>query len=124
MYHITHKFFAELERHLPTKVFKYIFANKCDLRDRRAISETEGRDYAASHEASYFETSALTGHGIDFAMHKIAEDLVEYHLLGGGPDEATSRFSTNSIDPQTRDNESNEDSKRTKSNSRFCCTIS
>ncbi len=38
-----------------------LVANKCDMRDRRAVSEAEGRALAKMLHFDYFETSAKTG---------------------------------------------------------------
>lgn len=50
-------------------------ANKCDLEKFRAVSEQEGQEFASRHQADYFETSALSGKGIENAMCAIAQTL-------------------------------------------------
>jgi GTPase SAR1 family protein len=107
--------FLELSRHIPNKVFKYVLANKCDLQSSRVISETEGREYALSKEAYYFETSALNGRGIEKAMQTIAENLVEYHLLSSDDSQFTL---TSNLEYEDEEN------KKEKGTKRFCCNIS
>lgn len=88
-------------------------ANKCDLHENRVITEAEGREYAAAHDATYFETSALNGRGIDLGMKQIAEDLVDYHL---------------SLEKQTTGRsvvyEDEPNDTQDKKGNRFCCTVS
>jgi Rab family protein len=105
-----------LESNVPNKVFKYIFANKCDLSDARVISQTEGEAYAREHEAEYFETSALNGRGIEKGIRVIAEDLMEHHLL-------SLNDNSSSIENITFDKEQSETTEKQKSSS-SCCAIS
>ena len=49
-------------------------ANKLDLEECRVIKEDEGRQFAESINATYFETSAMNGRGIESSMRHIAED--------------------------------------------------
>ncbi|KAK6631603.1 Ras- protein Rab-27A [Polyplax serrata] len=49
--------------------------NKCDLEDRRVISEQRAKDVADQHGLEYLETSAATGHNVAKAI-EILLDLV------------------------------------------------
>jgi len=54
----------------------FILGNKCDLERNRCVSEAEGREFATRKGAHYFETSALSGKGIETTMVLIAEEVL------------------------------------------------
>jgi len=53
-------------------------ANKLDL-GRRAVSRSEGEDFALTHGMRYFETSAATGEQVTEAMNYLFEQAVNHH---------------------------------------------
>jgi hypothetical protein len=53
--------------------------NKCDLEKNRCVAEAEGREFAARKGAHYFETSALSGKGIEATMVLIAGMFIRSH---------------------------------------------
>ena len=42
-----------------------IAGNKCDLKEKRQVSETEGRDFALDNNLLWMETSAKTATNVD-----------------------------------------------------------
>ncbi|KAI6204782.1 hypothetical protein M3Y94_00716600 [Aphelenchoides besseyi] len=109
--------FNEMERNVSTRMVNVIMANKSDLASSRVISETEGREYAASKGAIYFETSALNGRGIETGMRTIAEQLLEYHRLNSTYDSEKEEMPKRAEAPETKERDM-------KSRSKSCCTIS
>uniref|UniRef100_A0A915E2P7 Ras family protein n=1 Tax=Ditylenchus dipsaci TaxID=166011 RepID=A0A915E2P7_9BILA len=63
----------EIERSDCQPVALFIMANKSDLESRRSVDLVEAKQFAQNHKAHYFETSALTGKGIETAMVHIAD---------------------------------------------------
>lgn len=45
-----------------------IIANKIDLEDKREVATDEGKKFAAENHLPYFETSAITGQGVNDAF--------------------------------------------------------
>ncbi|CAD5209059.1 unnamed protein product [Bursaphelenchus xylophilus] len=68
---------TELERHAPLDVTKFVMANKSDLEECRVISTEEGREFAERIYATYFETSAMSGRGIESGIKSVAEELLK-----------------------------------------------
>jgi len=52
-----------------------IVGNKIDIEDLREIDTFQAQDYATNEHCLYFETSAITGHGIDRMMQISLEEL-------------------------------------------------
>lgn len=59
------KWMDELREHLPALPIIYLIGNKADLDDKRQLSAEKPQMYADEIGATYFETSALNGKGID-----------------------------------------------------------
>ncbi len=55
----------EIRSVLHNDVLITIACNKCDLSARRAVSVEQAQDFAESLDAMLFETSAMTGQGVD-----------------------------------------------------------
>ena len=55
-----------------------IFGNKSDKSKSRAVSEKEAREFAESHNYSYFETSGNTGENIEEAFLTILQQILEF----------------------------------------------
>lgn len=52
-----------------------LVATKCDLHAKRVIHQSEARQYAISHNMEYFESSAMTGHGVNDIFQNMARDI-------------------------------------------------
>ena len=58
-----------IEKAKDLKTFPFIImANKIDLKDKRVITQEQGKAFAASKNMPYFETSAKTGEGLYEAL--------------------------------------------------------
>ncbi len=55
----------------------YLIGNKIDLVKDRIVSVIDGIRLAKALDVDYFESSALTGHNIEFYFKKIANDLLQ-----------------------------------------------
>ena len=53
-----------------------IIGNKIDLKEKRIISEEEGKKIAEEYNLNYFETSAKDNIGINEAMRDIIKDIL------------------------------------------------
>ena len=54
----------------------YLIGNKCDLEDKRQVTEEEGREFAEENNLVFFETSALNGNNIEEIFTQSATELV------------------------------------------------
>ena len=52
-----------------------IMANKIDLKDQRVVTINEGKKIADDNGLPYFETSALTGEGVNEAFQKLIQTV-------------------------------------------------
>lgn len=59
--------------------FVVLCANKTDL-PRRAVTKSEGMEYATKHGMYYYETSALNGEAVVESMNFLFEKVVNHHL--------------------------------------------
>ncbi len=55
-----------------------LFGNKCDLKKDRAVTTKEGQAKAKKWGATYFETSALDGTGVEEAFFLLANQIVAH----------------------------------------------
>lgn len=55
----------------------FIFGNKTDLVSERSVSTAEAEEFALVHNYQYFETSALSGIGIQPAIYQIAKTILQ-----------------------------------------------
>ena len=55
-----------------------ICGNKCDLEDRREVNTEDGKNFAASIKADFFETSAKTCQNVEAAFHAAIRKAWEY----------------------------------------------
>jgi len=62
------------------KLIGYIFGNKSDLKELRAVQKSEVLILAKELNLEYIETSALTGKNVESAFFSIAEAVIETHL--------------------------------------------
>ena len=56
----------------------YLIGNKIDLIDQRVISENEARNLAKELNLRYFETSCLSGVGIQNFMNDLTREIIKY----------------------------------------------
>jgi GTPase SAR1 family protein len=68
----------ELEQLSPDSHFRVLVASKCDLRNTREVTEDEGKQFAASIKATYYEVSALTGERVPQLFEHVAEQFVKF----------------------------------------------
>ena len=54
----------------------YLIGNKCDLEDKRQVTEEEGREFAEENNLVFFETSALNVNNIEEIFTQSATELV------------------------------------------------
>lgn len=54
----------------------YLVGNKTDLNNERVVSVRDGFRLATALDVEYIETSALTGHNIDYSFKRISTDLL------------------------------------------------
>jgi len=58
-------------------VIIYLVGNKCDLEDKRQVSQDEAKKYAEDNNLVFFETSALNGTNIEEIFVQSATELVK-----------------------------------------------
>ena len=63
-----------------------LLGNKCDM-EPRAVTEEQGNKMAEELKVSYFETSALTGQGINEAFNELTRDIMKRKGVGVGGNE-------------------------------------
>ena len=63
-----------------------LLGNKCDM-EPRAVSEEQGNKMAEELNVSYFETSALTGQGINEAFNELTRDIMKRKGVDNGGNE-------------------------------------
>ena len=56
---------------------KVLLGNKCDLKEKRMITEEEGRKFANEHDMLFFETSAKTNTNLEIIFNTLCEKLLE-----------------------------------------------
>ena len=64
-----------------------LLGNKCDM-EPRAVTEEQGNKMAEELQVSYFETSALTGQGINEAFNELTRDIMKRKGVDNGDDES------------------------------------
>jgi GTPase SAR1 family protein len=55
----------------------YLVANKLDLIDAQVVHDDLGEQFAVSHKAQFYRTSALTGEGVNELFQDIATDMLK-----------------------------------------------
>ena len=63
-----------------------LLGNKCDM-EPRAVTEEQGNKMAEELNVSYFETSALTGQGINEAFNELTRDIMKRKGVDNGGNE-------------------------------------
>lgn len=67
---------SELKRNIEEAIILIVVGNKSDRIKERKIDSEEGRTYATSIGASYHETSALFGEGIESVFQTTASEML------------------------------------------------
>ena len=77
---------SNLKENAGPEVELFLVGNKCDLEKDRIVSEEQGNAKASSIGAQFFETSALTGSGIEDLFTTISKKCLENmnETNGGG----------------------------------------
>lgn len=68
---------SNLEQYGSADVQKILIGNKSDLEDARKVPKSRGFDLAAKHKMQFYETSAMTGDGVEDAFNYIADLVVD-----------------------------------------------
>ena len=63
------KWIEELKRYAPKTVLMILIGNKCDLNEKRKVTEEEGRELAEKNGMLFFETSAKTGKNVEEVLN-------------------------------------------------------
>ena len=63
-----------------------LLGNKCDM-EPRAVTEEQGNKMAEELKVSYFETSALTGQGMNEAFNELTRDIMKRKGVDNGGNE-------------------------------------
>lgn len=66
----------ELIQHCGKDQLKYVVGNKIDLVEQRSVEDAQGQAVADSLDGVFFETSALTGKGIDNLFAHLADSVL------------------------------------------------
>ena len=54
-----------------------LIGNKCDLADKRVVSEEEGLEAAEKYKTTYFETSAKEGINVEKAIEELLNKIIK-----------------------------------------------
>ena len=72
------KFWYSLAKENTDVNLMYLIGNKIDLFDRREVSEDDAKKLAMEYNLRYFETSCLTGSGIQEFIKDLANEIIKY----------------------------------------------
>jgi len=64
-----------IEEHASSDVEKMILGNKCDMNDKRVVTEEKGQMLALEYGIKFLETSAKAGDNIEKAFFTMARDI-------------------------------------------------
>ena len=64
---------------------KVIIGNKIDLQ-KRDVTKNEATDFAEKNNCPYYETSAKTGEGVDFAIKELVKTIMNNDGKKNGKD--------------------------------------
>ena len=65
----------QIEQQCDPKIVVVLVGNKCDMKDKRQIEESEARSYAEKRKFLYFETSAKVGTNIESMFKRTASQV-------------------------------------------------
>jgi len=71
------RWFTELETYVTPSVVKILVGNKVDKEYSRAVSEEEGRQFAARMGTLFVEASAKTNVGVDAAFKEVVQQIID-----------------------------------------------
>eukprot|EP00479_Gromia_sphaerica_P007717 TRINITY_DN2673_c0_g1_i1.p1 TRINITY_DN2673_c0_g1~~TRINITY_DN2673_c0_g1_i1.p1 ORF type:complete len:183 (-),score=38.53 TRINITY_DN2673_c0_g1_i1:300-848(-) len=64
-----------IEAHASDNVEKVLVGNKCDMDDKRAVSQGQGKELAEEYSIPFYETSAKSGEHVEEAFVGIARQI-------------------------------------------------
>jgi GTPase SAR1 family protein len=70
-----HVWLKEIQENAEEDCRIMLCGNKCDLEERRRVSEREGRVFARNHGLAFIETSAKDATGVDDAFTRTLEEI-------------------------------------------------
>ncbi|CAG5091559.1 Oidioi.mRNA.OKI2018_I69.PAR.g13132.t1.cds [Oikopleura dioica] len=70
------KWLRNINEHASEDVERMLIGNKCDMEDKRLISEERGKKVAEENGIKFFETSAKENINIELAFNTLAEDIL------------------------------------------------
>lgn len=70
------KWLRNINEHASEDVERMLIGNKCDMEDKRLISEERGKKVAEENGIKFFETSAKENINIEIAFNSLAEDIL------------------------------------------------
>jgi len=70
------KWLRNINEHASEDVERMLIGNKCDMEDKRLISEERGKKVAEENGIKFFETSAKENINIEIAFNTLAEDIL------------------------------------------------
>lgn len=76
------KWVRNINEHASEDVERMLIGNKCDMEDKRLISEERGRKVAEENGIKFFETSAKENINIEIAFNTLAEDILNKQSPG------------------------------------------
>jgi GTPase SAR1 family protein len=76
-----------LEQHAPRDINKVLVGNKCDLVKEREVTDQMGQEAAEEYGLEFFETSAMTGSGVEDCFMYLARRVKERMANGKLPAE-------------------------------------
>ena len=94
-----------------SKIKVVIVGNKLDLEEKREITKKSLKSFADEYEVPYFETSALTGKGVEESFDKLIEILLKKNEINESIDEE-SDSKRNSINLQIPNSNGNNNEKK------------
>ena len=85
-FEILSEFLSDSRQYAPKDVCKVVVACKCDRAEEREVSYEEGEEFAKEAGASFFETSAKTGEGVDVLFIELTGQMIKQYYNTRFPD--------------------------------------
>lgn len=95
---------ANIEQHASEGVNKILIGNKSDWTDKRAVTETQGRELADELGMKFMETSAKANDGVEEAFFTLARDC-KTRLIDSQADSAVSVGGASNADGSVKVNQ-------------------
>jgi len=83
------KWLRNIDEHASEGVERMILANKCDMNDKRMVSQEKGDGIARDHNIKFYETSAKENINVEEAFMKLTEDILRKHEAGAVKEQTT-----------------------------------